>query len=86
MDIEKKKEALEKLELPDWVKGRELNEDLDYEGDPLIRVWLDIDEDFEFADHVDEVFETEWRIKNAIYAIGRDLWVAVHLRAPVTEE
>jgi hypothetical protein len=85
MDLAKANEVLQKLDLPDWVRAREAVLEYDQDDDPYIRVWLDVDDDFDFDGHVDEVGDAIWRAEESIYNLGRELFVFATLRSPIFE-
>jgi hypothetical protein len=86
MDINEATQALNRLTLPSWVRGREVALELDQDDEPYLAVWLDVDEGFVFEDHAEEVHQAIQRVEECIYALGRDLWVWTQLRQPVPEE
>jgi hypothetical protein len=84
MDIEKAKEALSRLNLPGWVRGRRVEEDLDFEGEKIVRVWFEVDSDFDVSSHMDEIPDAEEAVRQCLRDAGVDVWVTVHFDSGVT--
>lgn len=47
MDHEAVTEAISKVNLPAWVKGWRVSEDLDADNEPMLRVWFQVEPDIE---------------------------------------
>lgn len=72
-------QQLARLPLPSWVLGRHLEEDVDQDGDPMVRVWLDVHEDFDAREHP-EIEEVEDRVTQALRDVGVQEWIMVSVR------
>ena len=84
VDLKAAKTAVGRIALPNWAHGWSLSEDLDGEGEPLLRVWLEVDRELDVKVVYDELDELTDRIRAAIREAGITEWVQVTLTNPVT--
>ena len=84
MELQKATDAVKSLELPEWVKDLKVEEDVDQDGDPIVRVWMIVDEEFDLDKHPD-VYEVEEKIEEAVRAAGVKEWTRVTLDSPIPE-
>jgi hypothetical protein len=83
VDFANAKQRLNALQLPTWVRGRRIEEDLDFEGEKIIRVWLEVEEDFDVPSHMDEIPDAEEAVRKCLRDAGVDVWVSVRFDSGV---
>jgi len=83
MNIETLRAELDRLPLPEWVRGRRVEEDVDFEGEAIVRVWLEVAEDFDVPSHMDEIPDAEEKVRECLRDAGVDVWVSVRLDSGV---
>jgi hypothetical protein len=81
-NLDNVKKALKSLRLPDWVQDWRIEDDVDRDGDPLLRVWLAVEEDFDPKRHAD-LYETEDKVRQCVRDAGVNDLVMVVLESPV---
>jgi hypothetical protein len=72
---------LKRLERPDWVRGIELAEGSDADGDPALWVWIVLDADIPTQDIMQPVLlDLRQRIKAYLSSEVPGLWAYVRVR------
>lgn len=84
MELQKATDAVKLLKLPDWVKDLKVEEDVDQDGDPIVRVWMIVDEEFDVDEHP-EIYDVEESIEEAVRGAGVKEWIRVTLDSPIPE-
>lgn len=85
MDLKTAIDVIHSIQLPRWVHGVEVEEDTDADNQPIVRVWLKVNEDIEVETVFDEFLATKARILEALSTAGFREWVAVTLSSTVPE-
>lgn len=84
-DLRNARLRLSELRLPSWVNGWELEEDRDQDGDPFIRVWLDVGDDFDVRGRFNEVQQVVEQVRKCMVNAGINELTSVNLRSPDEE-
>ena len=80
MDLTKVKNVIERVRLPDWVKGWRVTEDLDSDNEPMLRVWIQMDREFDegvLNARFDETQRVQDAIRQGLREAGIDEWTIV---------
>jgi hypothetical protein len=86
MEISVAQNVVDNLPRPVWVKNVRLEEDLDQDGDPIMRVWLEVEDDLDVGRFFDEIRRFSETVTQALKATGISEWVAVGLDSGVYPE
>jgi hypothetical protein len=81
MELTNARQQVDELQLPEWIRSRKVEADVDQDGDSIVRVILGVDAEFEPSKFEGDVVNVEALVRQAVNAAGVDHWVIVSLNS-----